>query len=446
MMRESSILSITSRFSSSILLLFFSLILRILFIGTSENHSSRKHVTGRKNTPQQRLFFQKHGWPHRLSGMMNMCWLFFGLLFFLYQHDAEYFGSERNNDNEFNRYRFTSSQWRVICMVYDIVLGLLGTIATYTAAKHFPHYHIQNKKGVSGTLAESAIVTQHEMIEHLFYQLLNLIQAIYFHILPTTHSNLEHWQTLLPNNVFLTPKTKVRFSYGLHVFLCFAFVTCPWIVRRSHFPVHSFSANWRKEHHPQQKKQILSLKKQKDTTSMNSIKCFDSSPSIDIELLLYKIKKSQYIFYKHVVFFGMNLCALTCTLESTPDPFIVSHSWRIFWLALNTSYVFEFFLQTLVKRQIISQIYMLNLQRLLMSGSMFAAFNMLAQNIFYLNFVDGLGEEENIMLYLFGGSSWSLPITLMTTILLSIFLNFYNRGHDFLNMMFLGTVYILLLV
>lgn len=65
------------------------------------------------------------------------------------------------------------------CLAYDIILGILGTTATLTAARDFPHRHVINRPGESGTLSHGA--TQSEMVEHAFYQFLNLWQALYLH-------------------------------------------------------------------------------------------------------------------------------------------------------------------------------------------------------------------------------------------------------------------------
>uniref|UniRef100_A0A7S4C9Z4 Uncharacterized protein n=1 Tax=Eutreptiella gymnastica TaxID=73025 RepID=A0A7S4C9Z4_9EUGL len=50
---------------------------------------------------------------------------------------------------------------------------------------------------------------------------------------------------------------------------------------------------------------------------------------------------------------------------------------RLYWMCLNTAYVLEFFLQTLVKRQYMQQSMMLWLQKLLMAVSTIAAVQVL---------------------------------------------------------------------
>ena len=59
--------------------------------------------------------------------------------------------------------------------------GLLGCLLTFSAAYEFQHKNVKNV--ASGTLDQHAIVTYSEMIEHLFYQIVNFVQIVYFHIL-----------------------------------------------------------------------------------------------------------------------------------------------------------------------------------------------------------------------------------------------------------------------
>jgi len=126
-----------------------------------------------------------------------------------------------------------------------------------------------------------------------------------------------------------------------------------------------------------------------------------------IEIFLYKIKKWQYVFYKHFILHGVNISIL---FSSSPVPLPLDPSWRIFWIALNASYVMEFFLQTLVKRHYMSQSFMLVLQRLLMISSSLAA-------------IDAV----------FGRVRWSAAA-------LSTILNFLNRRHDVMNTMIVGAL------
>ena len=126
-----------------------------------------------------------------------------------------------------------------------------------------------------------------------------------------------------------------------------------------------------------------------------------SSPFTLINIL-YRIKKYQYLFYKHFLLHGLNVAV---TVGENLDPNQVY--WRSYWLSLNTSYVMEFFLQTLVKRRHLGQTTMLRLNKLLMVSSSVAA-----SCILYRQFVRPV--------FIFG-------------CLLSLLLNLLRRGYDFTN-------------
>ena len=246
---------------------------------------------------------------------------------------------------------------RVTWFAYDVILGICGITATLTAARDFPHRYVQNAMGQSGTLSERAIVTQSEMVEHSFYQGLSLFQAIYLHAMSYYGANWSSLQRLLA-------------LWG---------VTMPWFIR-GRFPVHSFSNNW------------TQTPKEKQT---------------ETELLLYRIKKIQYLFYKHAVLHGINISA---ALNPSQLGIPLTTRWRIFWLALNTSYVMEFFLQTMVKRKVISQKNMLWLQRLLMTASTLSATMAVCSTLH------------------------------MSVFCASLVLNLSNRHHDVLNTMLIAVI------
>ena len=276
------------------------------------------------------LFVQFHGWSHRVAGGALLAWLVFGVC------------------------SIPAAKKQSFWVFYDTILGLLGIAATITAARDFPHRFVQNAPGQSGTLAQNAIVTQSEMVEHCFYQGLNLFQAIYL------HSMAYHaWKS---------PYVRL---------LSLWLVTLPWH-SRNRFPVHSFSSNWTQQ----------------------------TLHKWNVELIFYRIKKWQYIFYKHAVFHGINI-----SVALQPSNMVTtSTSWRIFWLALNTSYVMEFFLQSLVKRRMLIQYSMLWLQRLLMIASSIAAFGAV------------------------------FPHLHIGVCIASVLLNFGNRGHDVFNTMALAAL------
>lgn len=319
----------------------------------------------------RKLFFSFNGWPHRLLGGLLLLWLFVGV--------------------------FTcsvSSGRATVALGFDVVLGILGIGATLTAAKEFPHKHVQNDKGQSGTLHRRAIVTQSEMVEHAFYQVLNLLQAVYLHGIHETRRQINLYQG------DIDPNWKIRF--GL-----LWLVTSPWLVRRR-LPVHSFSDNWKVYRSTQNKKL--------HTPNRGG----QAEAQKEHEILLYRIKKAQYLFYKHVIFHGINIymAVTTTSSESASPPY--SMSWRIFWLLLNTSYAMEFFLQSLVKRRvIIRQSTMLWLQRWLMMSASAGAVVVLQQIV-----QSGVTRWELYLLPVISGAS--------------LILNFGNRHHDLLNTMIIA--------
>lgn len=252
---------------------------------------------------------------------------------------------------------------QITSCVYDVVLGISGTWTTWTASRDFPHRYVSNANGQSGTLSEGAMVTQNEMREHLFYEFLNLWQACYLHGL---YHMLEHQHDGIEARLSL---------------LCLT--TAPWTVRQ-HFPVHSFSDNWTK-----------------DSGKMRN----------GLENAMYRAKKWQYVFYKHFVLHGLNISA--CVTGNVR--FIHSQEWRIFWISLNTAYVMEFFLQSLVKRRVLNNVTMLFLNRWLMLVSSLAALQAIV-----------LSDP---------------PIIRVSVCLASLVLNFGNRHHDLANTMFVAAIY-----
>ena len=295
------------------------------------------------------LFFSRQGWSHRIAGAALLTWLMIGVIQILHRmmmmEDAQ-------------QHSHSSWQWqwqhRWWYLWYDTILGILGITTTLTAARDFPHKYVQNAKGQSGSLSQKALVTQAEMIEHSFYQGLNLGQAWYLYYVTAGLSS-----------------TSTTFTWQPWVALFM--VTSPWLIR-GYFPVHSFSHNWKVTPAHQRTRQ---------------------------EVLLYQVKKSQYLFYKHVLLHGLNVSMILQSLafpssigigmddssainnainaNTTSMMMTTTTSWRIYWLALNTSYVMEFFLQTLVRRHIVSIATMFGLQQLLMVVSSVAAMLILVQ-------------------------------------------------------------------
>ena len=308
----------------------------------------------------RKLFFSRHGWSHRLLGGLLLIWLFMGV-----------FSCHACSTNP------------ALAFGFDAILGILGIGATLTAAKEFPHKYIQNETGQSGTLHHMATVTQSEMLEHAFYQGLNLLQAFYLHMMHRTAGQ------------GISRKEDSNGGWQVRLALLWV-VTSPWLVRRR-LPVHSFSDNWR----------VYSSKRDGKQTKG------------DLEIFLYRIKKAQYLFYKHVILHGINIYeAVVVTTNRSPRSKLppYSLSWRVFWQLLYTSYVSEFFLQSLVKRRVMGQTTMLLLQRWLMTSASISAAVVLWQII-------QPGATP--------GGRYFLPAISVA----SLILNFINRRHDVLNTM-----------
>ena len=330
-----------------------------------------------------KLFTNHHGRAHRLAGLFHLIWLLVGAFYVVVDNN--------NNSNDDGGYHLLDSsydyyqQWHIKCLVYDFILGISGIITTLSAASSFPHRHVTNRSGESGTLSSMAMVTKSEMIEHSFYQGLNLWQAMYLHLI--TWGYHEH---RLLNSSKSTTKSLVAWR-----FLMLFAVTLPWAVRKR-FPVNSFSANWRNGN------------VKNNTDDKNRIKLGTEKESKSLWLInaMYRFKKWQYIFYKHTILHGLNVSVAISSTRRQQEGLPLTSQWRIFYLLLNTSYVMEFFLQSLVRRGVLTQRFMMALNILLMASSSLAAMD---SNV--------LGQVR------------------IEAALLSLTLNFSNRGHDILNTM-----------
>jgi hypothetical protein len=327
---------------------------------------------------KSKLFIAHHGRSHRMLGGAHLLWLVFGITFVVQPDDGHY----------------NSFDWQMKCIAYDVVLGLLGVATTLSAAHNFPHRRVVNRPGESGTLSESAIVTQHEMIEHSFYQGLNVWQALYLHGI-----------TWIGENALMN-STVGRF-------VALWFVTLPWAIR-SWFPVNSFSANWTTSG---ERDNTMSKKrgsgKRDECIQVGTIKDTTSLPTIN---RMYQIKKWQYVFYKHLILHGLNI-SMAFPRQSNDGNVIKTlptfSIWRIFWISLNASFVMEFFLQSLVKRGVLTQFSMIVLQWILMASSSLAAIGAV------------LGRVR------------------VEAAAISLLLNFVNRRHDIVNTLCTGGILVL---
>ena len=104
--------------------------------------------------------------------------------------------------------------------------------------------------------------------------------------------------------------------------------------------------------------------------------------------------------YKHALLHGLNVSMALD--DGTGEPLVGTAHFRLYWLCLNIAYVMEFFMQTLVKRQFMTQGWMLLLQQLLMLVSTAAAVQVLqvvrvlpATLSFVLNFARRGREVSN---------------------------------------------------
>ena len=240
----------------------------------------------------------------------------------------------------------------------DVALAVSGTVLTLTAYFDFraAHARAAERNEASGTLKEKATVTPSEMLEHAFYQILNLFQIVYLHVVST------EWFGRL----------------GLAGRMaCTVASTSIWLVRGA-FPTNSFSKNYEKG-------------------------------VVDFESFLYRIKKWQYVLYKAVLLHGLN-CSVVFA-DEVGRLLVRQFPFRCFWLCLNSAYVLEFFLQTLVKRKYMRQSTMLIFNQVLMVISTVAVIPVLAYIdpvtvavTFALNFINRRREIPNVVSALFVGA------------------------------------------
>ena len=286
------------------------------------------------------IFCGRHGRRQRLVGLAHLSLLVFGTVQLAINERTGFTGA----------------------LAFDIAMGIGGIATTLTAARDFRYPHrleagssSSRKKRGSGTLDREAIVTYSEMVEHSFYQGLNLAQILFFHTMSVPELS----------------QTWCRVS-GL------VLVTSPWLWR-GWFPVNRFSDNYRDEGGA-----VVAV--------------------LSTTRVMYAVKKAQYLAYKHFLFHGMNIyVAVLATRERLQQGVALDHRFRQYWMLLNVSYVMEFFLQTLVKRGVVSQAFMLTLQVILMAGA--------SMSVFAIDF----------------GMPW------LAVAIVSLSMNFLNRGHDLIN-------------
>ena len=233
----------------------------------------------------------RHGRTHRYAGMATLVWLGLGGV-----------GADA---------RIPAAA----VFAYDAVLAALAIATTVSAAETFGRARKAERvrNDASGPLDDDATVTQEEMYEHAFFQVINLTQIAWLHAAPLL---VHRWWRAA----------------------ALALATAPWLFR-SRVPHHSFRANY-------------------------------VDKPFTWTRLFYRVKKWQFVAYKHVFLHGLN--ATVCAFPEL-DGVARTPAFRRFWVLLNASYVLEFFLQTLVRAKFMRQAHMLVLNALLqVSASCFA--------------------------------------------------------------------------
>lgn len=305
-----------------------------------------------------RMLIARYGRRHRLLGVAYVCWLGIGAAHVYARYRVEATDALMSSP----------STLLSPLLFYDVCLGILGSALTYSASVDFPlggHDKASVDNVASGAMHETTTVSVKEMREHLFYQLLNIAQIVMLHTVPflTPQWSSSSVATLLSSfSAFSSVwPSSVTSLLVLRCMACMA-VTSLWLWRHR-FPVNSFSRNY---------------------TGARAHVAWS-----EIEAILYRFKKWQYLLYKHALLHSLNvtvsvrggIVALSSALPSssmTTTTHIAHASYfRLYWIGLNAAYTFEFFLQTLVRRRVMSQSTMLCLNQLLMVASTLAAVQVL---------------------------------------------------------------------
>ena len=292
-----------------------------------------------------RLFAPRFGRGHRLAGAAHLVLLLVGVADLLARVSQASFGASARPPLDLvalplGRARVSGA------FLYDALLGVSGCALTVTAASDFgiPRARLRNR--ASGALDDDQTVTREEIVEHLFYQALNVTQVVFLRLAPI-----------------------VAAAHGRPgACASLALATAPWLFR-SAFPVNRFSANYRRE--PLAVADASASPERRGTTAVSSLRV----------RRLYRLKKAQYVFLKHVLQHGLNVgvvvaeCASRRSAEASSSPSSLADApfVRAYWLTLNAAFVMEFFMQTLVKKKKLSQRVMLRMNAMLMFTSSLAA-------------------------------------------------------------------------
>ena len=278
-----------------------------------------------------RLFAPRFGRGHRLAGAAHLLLLLVGVADLLARASRASFGHGARPPLELVSLPLGRAGEVSGAFLYDVLLGVSGCALTATAALDFgiPRARLRNR--ASGALDDDQTVTKEEIVEHLFYQILNLTQAVFLRVTPNAVS-----------------------AFGRKgACAALALATAPWLSRAA-FPVNRFSDNYRNDAGT-------------SSTSRRSVRA------------LYRMKKTQYVFLKHVLQHGLNVgvvlraCAREENGTNERGGFANETFFRAHWLLLNAAFVMEFFAQTLVKKKKLSQKNMLRSNAALMATSSVAA-------------------------------------------------------------------------
>ena len=296
-----------------------------------------------------RLFAPRFGRGHRLAGAAHLVLLLVGVADLLARVSQASFGASARPPLDLvalplGRARVSGA------FLYDALLGVSGCALTITAASDFgiPRARLRNR--ASGALDDDQTVTREEIVEHLFYQVLNVTQMVFLRLAPivaATHGRSGACASL-------------------------ALATAPWLFR-SAFPTNRFSANYRRR-----EPLVADVADAGNTMVPERSAGTTNAVSSSRVRRLYRLKKAQYVFLKHVLQHGLNagvVVAATRASSSPSSPSSLADTlfFRAYWLTLNTAFVMEFFMQTLVKKNKLSQRTMLRANKTLMFTSSLAA-------------------------------------------------------------------------
>ena len=106
------------------------------------------------------VFWGRYGRRHRLTGLLLFLWLGAGLVW---------------------AFRRASPFPPAEALAFDAVMAALGVATAHTAAGDFSRSRKHVVNPASGVLEPRAAVTHSEMVEHVFYQLLNGCQILFLH-------------------------------------------------------------------------------------------------------------------------------------------------------------------------------------------------------------------------------------------------------------------------